>query len=209
MSIHDSSVYLMLKPFSQACINNRDFILEHLRVLFDEGSKVLEVGSGTGQHGVYFSNHLSMQWQMSDFEDNHEGINAWIDEASTGNCLAPIALDVSNELWLSQRYNAVFTANTLHIMSWDNVLHFFQKAHTVLEPKGLVIVYGPFNYNGAYTSESNERFDQFLQASSPEKGIRDIEKINKLALDNHFVPVADHEMPANNRLLVWKFEGAA
>ena len=204
----------MLKPFSQACINNRDFILEHLRGLFEDEShkikeyKVLEIGSGTGQHGVYFSSHLPVQWQMSDFEENHEGINAWIEETTADNCLRPIVLDVSDSEWSSQCYNALFTANTLHIMSWENVIHFFQKACAVLEPNGLVIVYGPFNYNGAYTSESNERFDQFLQASSPEKGIRDIEKVNKLALENHLLPVADYEMPANNRLLVWRFKKA-
>jgi cyclopropane fatty-acyl-phospholipid synthase-like methyltransferase len=196
----------MFKPFSQACINNRDFILEHLSVLFGEESNVLEVGSGTGQHGVYFSRHLPVQWQMSDVEENHEGINAWIAETAAENCLAPVVLDVSDSVWSSQRYNALFTANSLHIMSWGNVLHFFQKAHTVLEPNGLVIVYGPFNYNGAYTSDSNARFDQFLQASSPEKGIRDIEKINKLALENYLSPVADYQMPANNRLLVWEFK---
>ena len=204
----------MLKPFSQACINNRDFILEHLRGLFEGEShkikeyKVLEIGSGTGQHGVYFSSHLPVQWQMSDFEENHEGINAWIEETTADNCLRPIVLDVSDSEWSSQCYNALFTANTLHIMSWENVIHFFQKACAALEPNGLVIVYGPFNYNGAYTSESNERFDQFLQASSPEKGIRDIEKVNKLALENHLLPVADYEMPANNRLLVWRFKKA-
>jgi cyclopropane fatty-acyl-phospholipid synthase-like methyltransferase len=210
----------MLKPFSQSCINNRDFILERLRGLFDEESnnegdvnngvkrKVLEVGSGTGQHGVYFANHLPVQWQMSDFEENHQGINTWIEATGADNCLAPILLNVSDEVWAPQRYNALFTANSLHIMSWDNVVQFFQKAHTVLEPNGLVIVYGPFNYNGDYTSDSNERFDQFLQASGPEKGIRDAEKINKLALENHLLVVADHEMPANNRLLVWRFERA-
>jgi cyclopropane fatty-acyl-phospholipid synthase-like methyltransferase len=204
----------MLKPFSQACINNRDFILEHLRELLDDENhevkehKVLEIGSGTGQHGVYFSSHLSVEWQMSDFEDNHEGINAWIEETAADKCLAPVTLDVGHDVWSSQRYNAIYTANTLHIMSWENVLHFFQKVHTVLEPNGLVIVYGPFNYGGDYTSKSNERFDQFLQASSPEKGIRDIEKVNRLALEHHLLPVADHEMPANNRLLVWRFENA-
>lgn len=194
----------MLKPFSQACINNRDFILEHLRPLLEGKSSVLEVGSGTGQHAVYFSQNLpSIKWQTSDLEDNHEGIRAWIDEAGVDNCLPPLALNVKSESWLPYQVDAIFSANTLHIMPWDCVEQFFQKAHKVLKPNGYVMVYGPFNYDGAYTSESNERFDQFLQAANPERGIRDIEKIHKLATEHHLYSVADHAMPANNRLLIW------
>jgi len=197
----------MLKPFSQACINNRDFILEQLRPLLSEAESVLEVGSGTGQHAVYFSDRLpAITWQTSDLEENHKGINAWIAETGTKNCLMPVTLNVADEQWLPQVFDVVFTANSLHIMSWVHVTHFFQKAHRVLSPNGLLITYGPFNYNGSYTSESNERFDQFLQASNPEKGIRDIEKINKLAVDNSLQPIADHAMPANNRLLVWQYQ---
>jgi cyclopropane fatty-acyl-phospholipid synthase-like methyltransferase len=197
----------MLKPFSQACINNRDFILEQLRHLLSEAESVLEVGSGTGQHAVYFSNKLpAITWQTSDLEENHEGINAWVIESGVKNCLAPVTLNVADEQWLTQSFDAIFTANSLHIMSLEHVTHFFQKAHHVLNPAGLLIAYGPFKYNGNYTSDSNERFDQFLQASSPEKGIRNIEEINKLAIDNNLKLFADLTMPANNRLLVWQYQ---
>ncbi|MGS2718417.1 DUF938 domain-containing protein [Eionea flava] len=201
----------MLKPFSQACINNRDFILEHLRVLLNDNDLVLEIGSGTGQHAVYFSQKLPhVIWQASDLAENHEGILAWINDGATENCMPPLVVNVMDDVWLPkkspQKVNVIFTANTLHIMSWECVTHFFKKAHSALQPKGYVVTYGPFNYNGDYTSESNERFDQFLKASNMEKGIRDIEKLNKLALDHYLQPIADHPMPANNRLLVWQYQ---
>lgn len=197
----------MLKPFSQACINNRDAILEHLKTYFHHDCSVLEVGSGTGQHAVYFSAQLPfITWQTSDLKENHDGINQWLDEFAAENCLAPIELDVADLSAVAQRYDGVFTANTLHIMSWEKVVEFFKNVNHVLQPKGLLLAYGPFNYNGSYTSESNERFDQYLQAANPERGIRDSEKINQLAAKNHLQLLADHEMPANNRLLVWQLE---
>jgi len=197
----------MLKPFSQACVNNRDFILEQLGPLLSNAKSVLEVGSGTGQHAVYFSGHLpDITWQTSDLDENHQGINAWITEAGEENCLAPISLNVADKQWLPHAVDAIFTANSLHIMSWDYVTHFFNKVPHVLTPSGLLIAYGPFNYDGEYTSESNQRFDQLLRASNTGRGIRDIERINMLAVDNGLQFVVDHAMPANNRLIVWQYQ---
>lgn len=195
----------MLKPFSQSCINNRSAILEHLQRLLYNCKSVLEIGSGTGQHAVYFTHHMPhIDWQTSDLEENHKGIISWLDDASQPNCLLPIELDVANPQWPDKKYDVIFTANTLHICSWQQVTLLFQHLPQSLKQKGLFIVYGPFNYEGNYTSESNERFDQYLQASNPEKGIRDIEKINKLAIDNGLALLEDQAMPANNRLLVFK-----
>ncbi|MFT5420357.1 MAG: cyclopropane fatty-acyl-phospholipid synthase-like methyltransferase [Candidatus Endobugula sp.] len=195
----------MLKPFSQACINNRDAILHQLQRLLVDSQWILEVGSGTGQHAVYFSHALPhLNWQTSDLEENHQGINEWVDEAPHKNCLKPLVLDVTNPVWPSKQYDAVFTANTLHICSWQQVELFFQHATQSLKPNGYLIVYGPFKYAGEYTSESNARFDQFLKATHPGRGIRDIEKLTKLAIGNSLALVEDQAMPANNRLLVFK-----
>jgi len=196
-----------MKPFSQACINNRDVILNHLHILLLDQQCVLEIGSGTGQHAVYFSQNLpNIQWQTSDLLDNHEGINSWRKETGQPNCLAPIVLDIANPQWPSQQYDAIFTANTFHICSWMQVSLCFQHLTQSLKPHGLFLVYGPFNYNGCYTSESNERFDQFLKASNSQQGIRDFEKIVKLGIENDLHMIADHGMPANNRLLVFKYQ---
>jgi cyclopropane fatty-acyl-phospholipid synthase-like methyltransferase len=195
----------MLKPFSQACINNRDAILHQLQRLLLDSQWVLEVGSGTGQHAVYFSHALPhLNWQTSDLEENHQGINEWIDDAPQENCLKPLVLDVANPAWPSKQYDAIFTANTCHICSWPKVELFFQHATQSLKPNAYLIVYGPFKYAGEYTSESNARFDQFLKATNYERGIRDIEKLTKLARDNGLALEEDQLMPANNRLLVFK-----
>ncbi len=196
-----------MKPFSQACINNRDVILNHLQHLLVNQQRVLEIGSGTGQHAIYFSQNLPhVQWQTSDLLDNHGGINCWREETPLSNCLAPIVLDIANPQWPSDQYDAIFTANTFHICSWMQVSLCFQHLTQSLKPEGLFIVYGPFNYDGCYTSESNERFDQFLKASNPQQGIRDFEKVEKLAMENHLYVIADHDMPANNRLLIFKYQ---
>lgn len=198
----------MTKPFSQACINNRDFILEKLRSLFSHQTRVLEVGSGTGQHAVYFSERLPhVEWQTSDLIENHGGILEWLNEQSLSNCLSPIEIDVASTTWSSKQYNAIFTANTLHIMSWQHVLLFFQNLSSVLQDNGLVIIYGPFNYHGKYTSDSNARFDLFLKENNPASGIRNIEDITQAAEGNGMTLADDYNMPANNRLLVFKKEG--
>jgi len=197
----------MSKPFSQASVNNREPILKQLQSVICGCSSVLEVGSGTGQHAVYFSWHLPyIQWQTSDLVENHEGINAWIDSVDHDNCLRPFMLDVTEPVWCQDKFDAVYTANTLHIISWSHVKAFFQHVVHVLQPGGLLMVYGPFNYGGSYTSDSNARFDEWLKDTDAERGIRDIEAVNDLANANGLEWVDDYSMPANNRLQVWRFK---
>lgn len=198
----------MNKPFSQACLNNRDAILHQLSFLLTDKQSVLEVGSGTGQHAVYFSEHLPhIQWQTSDLPENHSGIGAWIASDGHKNCLAPLDLNVAETHWhIAERYDAVFTANTLHIMSWEQVCQFYSHVVQVLKKGSLFIVYGPFNYQGSYTSDSNARFDEWLKLDNPNKGIRDIEAVNSLAEQHGFQWLGDYEMPANNRLQVWSLQ---
>jgi len=134
---------------------------------------------------------------------HHAGIRAWLNEAALPNVLPPLALDVSQTEWRSGRYDAIFSANTLHIMGWPEVEHFFAGVGAVLEPGGVLVVYGPFNYNGAFTSESNARFDAWLKARDPASGVRDFEAVDALARAQGLVLQQDVDMPANNRTLVW------
>jgi len=195
----------MNKPFSPACERNRDPILNLLREIFADRRRVLEIGSGTGQHAVYFGAALpQLQWQTSDRPENHPGIQAWLDEARLPNVRPPLVLDVAASSWPADRYDAVYTANTCHIMSWEEVQAMFDGIGQVLEPGGLLCIYGPFNYRGAFTSDSNARFDASLRAQAPHMGIRDAEAIDALAAQQGLVLQADHAMPANNRLRVWK-----
>ncbi len=195
----------MSKPFSQACANNQVFILQQLTHILQEKNSVLEIGSGTGQHATYFSAHLPhLSWQTSDLPVNHDGILQWLADAPN-NCQKPLALDIQG-VWPDTQYDSVFTANTLHICAWELVVRLFEQVAGVLHPSGLLIVYGPFNYEGQYTSDSNAQFDQFLKETNPQRGIRDIENIIALANDNHLSLQEDIAMPANNRLLVFQYQ---
>ncbi len=196
------------KPFSQACENNKQPILEVLQRHFVKVSTVLEVGSGTGQHAVFFGEQLpQVQWQTADLPEFHSGICAWLEAAQAegrcNNVTPPLALEAAGR-WPEQAYDAVFSANTLHIMSWENVTHFFPGASSCLKSGGLLCVYGPFNYNGQFTSESNARFNNWLQQQNAYSAIRDFEAVNKLAAEQQLELVEDNAMPANNRLLVWR-----
>lgn len=193
------------KPWSEACERNRGPILEVLRETFAAATRVLEVGSGTGQHAVFFAAAMpQLVWQPSDLAENLPGIAAWRDEAGLPNLLAPLELDVAAESWPVAEVDGMFSANTLHIMAWSSVEIFFCGAAQVLTAGGMLAVYGPFNYGGRYTAESNARFDAFLRARDPLSGIRDVEAVHALAQRNGFEPCADHAMPANNRTLTWR-----
>lgn len=194
------------KPFSPSCERNRDPILDVLRLHFADRRKILEIGSGTGQHAVYFATgmpHLS--WQTADREENHAGITAWLHDEGPVNALAPFALDVNDVSWTEGRgpYDGVFTANTLHIMGWKEVEKLFMQLPQVLAERATVVAYGPFNYGGKFTSESNERFQQTLKSWGRQMGIRDFEAVDELARAAGLSLVEDRAMPANNRCLVW------
>ena len=199
------------KPRAPACDRNRDPILAVLRGHFAGRRRVLEVGSGTGQHAVYFAGAMPwLEWQASDVAQNLPGIRAWLDDAGLANTPAPLALDVLQP-WPEVDADAVFTANTLHIMGWNGVEAFFRGAGRVLSaaPGGMLAAYGPFNYGGGYTSDSNRDFDAWLRARDPQSGIRDFEAVDALASQAGLRLVDDVAMPANNRCLVWRVVSSA
>lgn len=194
-----------MKQYSEACDQNRGPILDILAEEFAASRRVLEIGSGTGQHAVYFGARLAhLLWQTSDLEQNHASIRAWIMEAGTVNVRQPLQLDVTCDDWPAARYDAVFSANTAHIMSWPAVSAMFAGIGRLLEPPGRFCLYGPFNYADHYTSESNERFDHWLRERDPDSGLRNFEALDELARNSGLTLRADHEMPVNNRLLVWE-----
>ncbi|TCV89581.1 DUF938 domain-containing protein [Sulfurirhabdus autotrophica] len=194
-----------MKPYSESCERNQAHILEILTPLFADRTRVLEIASGTGQHAVYFGQALPhLIWQTSELEENHAGIRAWLAESVLDNVLLPIALDVNDSQWSLDKVDAVFNANTVHIVSWQEVERMFENIGKILEPGGILCLYGPFNYNGQYTSESNARFDDWLKGRNAKSAIRDFEAVNKLAESQGMVLVQDEAMPANNRILAWK-----
>jgi SAM-dependent methyltransferase len=191
-------------PFSDACERNKDPILAVLREAFAGRTRVVEVGAGTGQHAVHFARHLPhLQWQPTDRADYLPGLAARIAAEGPSNLAAPVELDVMQSPWPPVRGDAVFSANTLHIMSWQAVEALFAGLPTILEPGGVLAIYGPFRYRRRFTTGSNAAFDAMLRERDPESGVRDFEAVNALAESAGVKLQADHAMPANNQLLVW------
>lgn len=195
----------MDKPFSPSSERNREPILQVLSAAFASRQRVLEIGSGTGQHAVHFAAALPhLQWQCSDRAENLDGIRAWLAESRLPNMPEPLQLDVMQPQWPAARFDAVFSANTLHIMAWPQVQTLFRRLPEVLSDEACLVVYGPFNYAGRYTSTSNAAFDARLKADDPQRGIRDFEAVDGLARDAGLALWQDVEMPANNRCLLWR-----
>lgn len=202
-------------PFSQACERNKDPILEAIQPYLQDAKSVLEIGSGTGQHALYFAQNLShLTWQTSDQAQYLDGINAQINNAKQhnqelSNLINPFELDVTQPDWLpkalaGQKFDAVYSANTLHIMAWNQVKAFFAGLPEVVAKDTYLIIYGPFKYQGKFTSESNEVFDQDLISRGVGSAIRDFEEVDQLAKEVGFRLVKDIAMPANNQCLIWR-----
>ena len=195
---------MTIKPKAPATDRNRNSILEVLNVVFEQTGSVLEIGSGTGQHAVFFGQEMPwLNWQTSDRQENHDGINAWLSDSSLENVSRPLALDVEAVTQLADVYDAVFSANTAHIMSFAAVQCMFRLVGRCLSADGLFCLYGPFKLNGEFTSESNRAFDESLRSQDPLMGIRELETLHQLASDNGLRHLRSYAMPANNMLIVW------
>ena len=193
-----------MKPYAEYCEKNRVPILAVLKDIFAEHERVFEIASGTGQHAVYFGRELRhLTWQTSELAQYHAGIQAWLDEANLPNVLPPLAINVNDEVWPVTPVDAIFNANTVHIISWPEVELMFAHISRIIAPGGCVCLYGPYNYGGNYTSESNALFDAWLKTQDSNSGIRDFEAVNRLALSHGLNLLRDIEMPSNNRIIVW------
>ncbi len=193
----------MSKPDAPSCERNREPILAVLRDHFTDRRKVLEIGSGTGQHAIHFAAAMPhLTWQTSDRLENLPGIRAWLEAATLPNTPAPLELDVMG-VWPPLRYDAIFSANTLHIMGWVEVERMFASLPEVMTGDAKLVTYGPFNYGSRFTSESNAAFDAWLKQSGAHQGIRDFEAVDALAGQAGLTLIEDRAMPSNNRCLVW------
>ena len=194
-----------MKSYSESCEENKYPILNVLKHEFAGARIVLEIGSGTGQHAVFFAEHLTqLLWQPSDVIESHASIIAWIADSGLDNVLPPLELDVAKHHWPDHQYDGVFSANTTHIMSWPQVVELFNGIGNIIKTGGKFCLYGPFNYGGNYTSESNAHFDRWLKARDPDSGIRDFEVLDEMARSHQLKLINDYEMPVNNRTLVWQ-----
>ncbi|MBL4710997.1 MAG: DUF938 domain-containing protein [Gammaproteobacteria bacterium] len=192
----------MNKPYSEACDQNKHAILDVISPILSVYTHVFEVGSGTGQHAIYFAEMMPhLTWYTSDCSPYLAGINLWLSASTLNNVIAPVELNVSTSAWPKDNVDAVFTANSIHIMNQQDVNNLFSGVANLLSQKGCFIIYGPFNYKGAYTSDSNQRFDQWLKNRDYQSGIKNFEEIEILAKKNGMRLISDYSMPANNRIL--------
>lgn len=197
-----------MRPNAPSCERNRDPILEVLAKELADCKSVLEIGSGTGQHAVYFAKRLPhLIWQTSDREENHSGITEWSQWSKLSNVRAPMLLDTSNPASVGHlHYDAIFSANTSHIMSWSAVLGMFGIVGNALTTGGTFCLYGPFRQGGEFNGEGDRLFDISLRQRDSAMGIRDLEELDKLAELNGLKRAAIYAMPANNWMLVWRKE---
>jgi cyclopropane fatty-acyl-phospholipid synthase-like methyltransferase len=192
------------KPYAESCEQNRMPIQQVLQNYVAGRRQVLEIGSGTGQHAVYFAEAFPhLLWQTSDLAENHPGIRAWIEESDLSNVLPPLVLD-STGVWPEQQYDLIYTANTVHIMSQYAVEKMFKAVPGCMHQGAVLLIYGPFNYDNRYTSESNARFDQWLKQRDPASCIKNFEWLQDIGQESGLECIDDHAMPANNRILVWQ-----
>ena len=191
-------------PFSQACENNKAPILSVIKEWYIPGQTILEVGSGTAQHSVYFAENLpDIVWQTADQKIHHDTILARVALANRRNLLPPLDLEALVFDWSQVEFDGAFSANTAHIMSWSAVVAMFRGIGRQLKD-GVFILYGPFNRNGVFTSSSNQQFDNHLRRANPEMGIRDDRALIEVGLECGLELVNDIDMPANNRILIWR-----
>lgn len=199
-----------MKPYAESSEINKDPILAVLKEIFAQSQRVLEIASGTGQHAVYFGRGLPhLTWQPSELAQHLAGIQVWLDEAQLPNVLAPLALDVNDALWPIAPVDAVFNANTVHIISWPEVERLFAHIARIVVPGGRVCLYGPYNYGGKFTSAGNARFDDWLKSRNPVSGVRDFEAVDRLAASHGLNLLRDIAMPSSNRALVWEAKGVS
>jgi cyclopropane fatty-acyl-phospholipid synthase-like methyltransferase len=194
-----------MKPYSESCERNQRPILKILQETLTNQQHVLEIASGTGQHAVYFGRALPhLSWQTSELTQNHDGILAWLNEIKLPNVLPPITINVNDAKWPVEIVDTVFNANMVHIISLPEVERLFAGIARVLNPSGILCLYGPFKYKGKFTSESNARFDALLKSRNRNSGIRDFEAINWLAETHGLLLMKDVAMPNYNQTLVWQ-----
>lgn len=191
--------------FSPASENNKHAILTHLTDILADTTELLEIGSGSGQHAIFFAERLpNLTWQTSELADAVAALKYNVKHYAPDNVLTPVLLDVCNHPWPILQTSAIYTANTLHIMPWISVVQLFRGVGEVLLQQGLLCIYGPFKYEGKFTTPSNADFDQWLKHGNPQSGIRDFEAVNRLAIDQGLSLLCDYPMPANNQLLIFK-----
>jgi len=196
------------KPFATPTGRNCQPILDVLRNEFRHASSVIEIGSGNGQHAVAFAAELDhLVWQTSDLDENHEGIRAWLTDVALPNLREPLSLDVRTAALGGTVYDAAFSANTAHIMSFAAVEQMFALVADALRISGVFCLYGPFRQGGEFNTCSNAEFHKSLRSQDAAMGIRHLEDLDHFAATGGMRRERLYAMPAKNLIVVGQKSG--
>ena len=194
-----------MEGFSQAADNNKASILQVLIDWLSDDVFVLEVGSGTGQHAIHMAAALQgIRWQPTDCPSALPTLMNNISNYGSSNILTPTHLDLSLSEWPSGKIDCVYSANVIHIVSTPLGENLIRGAAKALTKDGVLMLYGPFKYQGEFTTPSNANFDEWLKKRNPKSGLRDFEWVCELAKDSGLSFVEDRSMPANNQFLTFR-----
>lgn len=194
-----------MERFSQAADNNQNVILHVMRAWLPDGGDVLEIGSGSGQHAIHMAKSISaLRWQPTEQAGVLAALTQNVRNYGTPNIAIPISLDLSKHEWPTRGFDAVYSANVLHIVNTTLGATLIQGSAAVLERGGFVLLYGPFKYRGKFTTESNANFDAFLRDRDSKSGIRDVEWVSAIAEEEGLKLIEDQDMPANNQFLIFR-----
>ena len=197
--------------FFSATKRNRDCIGDVLSRIIKKGA-VLEIGSGSGEHGVFFQKRFpEIIWQTSDPELVHrKSISSWIDyEELTKKMPQPLELDVEKSSWpisskLSQSVEGIISINMIHVAKWTCTRSLFKGSGKLLKVGQFLFLYGPFKIGNKHISQSNYFFDNSLKMQNDHWGIRNIEEVNDEAKKNGFFQEDIISMPANNFSIIYR-----
>jgi cyclopropane fatty-acyl-phospholipid synthase-like methyltransferase len=194
---------------SPSAARNREPILAVLTRVLAQGAKVLEIGSGTGEHAVHFvTARPDLDWRPSELDPaSRASIAAWAAAEGLATIAAPIVIDTRETTWgveADAPFDAVVSINMIHIAPWEAGLGLLAGAGRLLKPGGVLFLYGPFMRGGVHTAPSNEAFDQSLKSRDPGWGVRDVDDVAREAGAHGLALEEVVAMPANNLSVVFR-----
>ena len=196
-----------MQGYSQAAENNKAPIADVMGKHLPPDASVLEIGSGAGQHALHMSHTFpGITWLPSERKAVVPILMANLALYESNNIQPPLVLDLADFTWSGDPVDAVYAANVMHIVSDSLGKRLVQLAADALRSSGLLMLYGPYKYNGQFTTESNAAFDQWLKDRDPASGVRDFEAVLATAQCSGLTLAQDYAMPANNQMLIFERE---
>ena len=198
--------------FFPATNRNKNCIADVLSRIIRKNGSILEIGSGSGEHGVAFQKRFpEIVWQTSDPELIHrKSISSWIKYEELNNKMPqPINLNVENIPWkiplkLVDSLQGIVSINMIHVAKWTSTIALFRESGRLLNKGQYLILYGPFKICNKHTSQSNSLFDNSLRMQNELWGIRNLEEVSLEAEKNGFYQEDKISMPANNFSIIYR-----